>query len=36
MSLYEEKFVLFVDILGWGELVCNSDKDETILRRSVS
>lgn len=33
MSLYEEKFVLFVDILGWGELVFNSEKDEIIQRQ---
>ncbi len=32
MSLYEEKFVLFADILGWGDLVCKSEKDETIQR----
>ncbi|WP_438865258.1 hypothetical protein [Neptunicella sp.] len=31
MSLYEEKFVLFVDILGWGELVFKSEKEENIL-----
>jgi len=33
MKPYEDKFVIFADILGWRELVKQSEEDESILKQ---